>query len=75
MDKDYYAAEYFRGLISDKEKTIMNIKTIINSIHPSKLFSKEYNIKEEDLEEDIIIDALNNNNNDIYKTFQILYGE
>ena len=69
MNKDYYAAEYFPELKHDKKITRQS------SVEVAKVFRKEFNIKEEDLNEDVLIDTLNNNNNDIYQTFQIIYGK
>ena len=69
MNKDYYAAEYFPELKNDKKLSRRS------SVETAKIFRKEFNIKEEDLNEDVLIDTLNNNNNDIYQTFQIIYGK
>ena len=69
MNKDYYAAEYFPELKRYKKIARQS------SVETAKIFRKEFNIKEEDLNEDVLIDTLNNNNNDIYQTFQIIYGK
>ena len=38
-------------------------------------FRKEFNVSEKEINQDVLVDALYETNNDIYQTFGLIYGK
>ena len=68
MNKNYYSNFYFPQF----QKKIKNRQ---KSIEAAASFRKEFNIGEEDIYEEALIIKLDQNDNDIYQTFQELFGK
>ena len=68
MNKNYYSNFYFPQF----QKKIKNRQ---KSIEEAASFRKEFNIGEEDIYEEALIIKLDQNDNDIYQTFQELFGK
>ena len=46
-----------------------------NSVKAARNFRKEFGVKNEDLNEEVLVDLLNKNNDDINLVFQLIYGK
>jgi len=46
-----------------------------SSVKAAERFRKEFNVSEKEINQDVLVDALYENNNDIYQTFGLIYGK
>ena len=69
MNPEHYSAYYYPNIRAEKR---VNRRS---SVEAAKAFRKEFNIKNEDLNEEVLIETLNQNDNDLYKTFGLIYGK
>ena len=69
IDKDLYKNRYYPES-NPQRKTIDRGK----SIKALKEFRKTFQISEKDFSDEELLNRLEQNNNDIYKTFQIIFG-
>ena len=69
MNKDYYSAYYYPELKKDKKVNRQS------SVEAAIRFRKEFNISEKEINENVLIDTLEENDNDIFQTFQQFYGK
>ena len=67
MNRDFYSAEYFPEFKRDK-KIYRG-----SSVEAAKNFRKKYNIKEEEFNQDALLETLYYNNNNIDKVYKIIY--
>ena len=67
MNKNYYEPYYYPNL---KKKQINRAQ----SVKAAYKFRKEFNVSEEDINQQKLIDALSENNNDIYTVFNLFFG-
>ena len=67
MNKNYYEPYYYPNL---KKKQINRAQ----SVKAAYKFWKEFNVSEEDINQEKLIDALIENNNDIYIVFNLFFG-
>ena len=69
MNKDYYSA-YFYPEMEKPEK-----RNYYSSVEAAKRFRKEYNVGEDVIKEDRLINYLYNNNNNLPQTFGEIFGK
>ena len=70
MNKDFYSSYYNVDLNREHR-----VRPRQSSIDAAVLFRKEFNIKKEDLNEDVLIKVLGDNNDDIFAAFGMIYGK
>ena len=70
MNKDFYSSHY--NYVLNRER---RGRPRQSSIDAAVLFRKEFNIKEEDLNQDVLIQVLEENNDDIFQAFGTIYGK
>ncbi len=70
MNKDFYSSHYNYDLNRERRGRVRQ-----SSIDAAALFRKEFNIKEEDLNQDVLIQVLGENNDDIFQAFGTIYGK
>ena len=68
MNKNYYEPYYYPNL---KKKQINRAQ----SVKAAYKFRKEFNVSEEDINQEKLIDALIENNNDINTVFNLFFGQ
>ena len=69
MDKDYYSAYYYPNMIRDYRRNRQS------SVEAAIRFRKEFQVSEEDLNQEVLVDKLYENNNDINRVFGLIYGK
>ena len=68
LDKNLYSSRY-------SPIYIKRIKNRQRSVEAAKRFRQEFQIKKEDINDEALIKKLDENDNDIYQTFQGIYGK
>ena len=69
MNKNYYSAYYYPDMKIDKTKNRQS------SVKAAQRFREEFNVSEKEINQDVLVNALYENNNDIYQTFGLIYGK
>ena len=66
---DYHSAYYYPDMKIDKTENQQSSDKI------AERFRKKFNVSEKEINQDVLVDALYENNNDIYQIFNEIYGK